>query len=44
LEVVVVVQLPELDVDDVEVLVAEEVRVDVDIRLGLDFEEALQDI
>ena len=30
------VQLPELDVDDVEVLVGEEVRVAVDVGLGLD--------
>ena len=40
----VVVELPELDVDHVEVLVAEEVGVEVDVRLGLDLEQALQDV
>jgi len=42
LEVVVVVQLPEFDVDHVEIFVAEEFSVLVDFRLILDVEQALQ--
>lgn len=42
-EVVVGVELPEAEVDDVEVLVAEEVCVLVDVGLGLDVDEALED-
>lgn len=40
----VVVQLPKPDVDDIEIFVAEEVRVKVDIRFCLNIEQTLQDI
>lgn len=40
----VIVQLPEPDVNDIEIFVTEEVRVKVDIRFSLNIKQALQDI
>lgn len=38
----IIVEFPEADVYDIEVLVAEEVRITVDVRLSLDIEETLE--
>ena len=40
----VVVELPEADVDDVEIFIAEEVGVEVDVWFCLDIEEGLEDV
>jgi hypothetical protein len=39
---VIVIQFPKPDVDHIEIFVAEEVRVQVDVWLSLDIEETLQ--
>jgi hypothetical protein len=39
----VVVQLPELDVDHIEVFIAEEVKILIDLWFGLDVHETLED-
>lgn len=40
----VVVELPKPDIYDIEILVAEEVGIEVDVRLRLDVEERLEDV
>lgn len=40
----VIIQLPEANVDDIEILIAEEVRIEIDIVLCLDVEERLEDV
>lgn len=44
LEVMVVIEFPEADVDDIEIFIAEEVTVFIDVWFCLDVEEALQNI
>ena len=44
LEVMVIVKLPELDIDHVEVLIAEEVRIAVDVGFGIDVHQTLEDL
>ena len=40
----VVVELPKPDIDDIEILVAEEVGVEVDVWFCLDVEERFEDV
>lgn len=40
----VIIQFPEADVDDIEILVAEEVGIQIDVILCLNVEERLEDV
>lgn len=40
----VVIQFPEADVDDVEIFIAEEIGVEVDVWFSLDVEEGFEDV
>ena len=44
LEIMVVVEFPKFDVDNVEILVAEEIGVAVDIGLSIDILDAFKDL
>lgn len=44
LEVVIIIEFPELDIDDVEVLITKEIRIFIDVRLSFDVNQALKNV
>ncbi len=44
LEVVIIIEFPELDINDVEVLITKEIRIFIDVRLSFDVNQALKNV
>lgn len=44
LEVVIIIEFPEFDIDDVEVLITKEIRIFIDVRLSFDVNQALKNV
>lgn len=40
----IIIEFPEFDIDDVEVLITKEIRIFIDVRLSFDVNQALKNV